>query len=270
MNKVFKQDAAPRGEFAIKMVFMQILPAVTIASHLLAVWLSTKGSLFPGEDALMTIITTCSRIDVLSSSDTTLDHVVGSIKTRFKHLIWYITFNVLMALLFSIILMYCPVPPAEEMGFLYRLICNEFVLFAAFSIVLILYYSILIVEPNSIEKEAAKLKRKISGRFSVPGNAAEFISLYDKIEQRCNAMLPEGVLLQLHENKGRHFELILELLEEQNPLLKPLLHDLTRIHRYYECVVNCTPLSVSQDMCVLAKKVLTFLEQIASKLPVRR
>ena len=42
-----------------------------------------------------------SRIDALMASDKTLDYIVISIKNRFKHLIWYITFSVMMTLMFS-------------------------------------------------------------------------------------------------------------------------------------------------------------------------
>lgn len=288
LNQRMKQNAAAHGEFAIKMMSIQLLPIVTIASHVLAFWLSTKVSLFPATDSLMSIITTCSqiiaglygitlagytfflsRIDALTASDATLDYVVSSIKSRFKYLIWYITFNVLMTLFVSIILMYLPVPSGEEISFFYRLFCNEFVLFVAFSTMLILYYSVLVIDPNCIEKEAAKLKKRLSSRFQLPGSAVEFITLYDQIEERCNTLLPAAALRQLHENKGKHFELTLELLEAQNPTLKPLIHDLTRIHRYYECMINCTPLSVSQEMCTLARKAAAYLDQYSSKLQVR-
>lgn len=208
-----------------------------------------------------------SRIDALSASDATLDYVVGSIKSRFKHLIWYITANVLMTLLISIILMYTPAPVGEQISFFYRLFCNEFILFVVFSIALILYYSILVVDPNCISKEAGKLKRKLGGRYSAPGNAAEFIAMWDSIQLQCNAMLPQNVLNQLHKNKGDHFELTLELLEEQHRLPKSLLLDLRRIHRYYECMINCSPLSVSEEMCILARRAVSFLENRSLRLP---
>jgi len=202
-----------------------------------------------------------SRIDALMASDATLDYVVASIKNRFKYLIWYITVNVLITLVISIMLMYAPAPSGEEISYFYRLYCNEFVLFLAFSIVLILYYSILVVDPNCLEKEARKLKKRISRQAGPAGNAVEFIALYDQIEAGCNALLPQNVLCQVHENKGKRFEYTIELLQEQRILSAPLIHDLNRIHRYYECTINCTPLSVSMEMCQLAKHVLNYLEQ---------
>lgn len=267
-------------DLAIKAVSFQILPILMIGSQLLVILLTFKIGFFPGEEVMLSIIGTCaqiiaglygitmagytfflSRIDAITAADATLDYVTGSIKKRFQYLIWYLTVNVLMTLLISIVLMYCPVPDQKEMNYLYRFFCNEFLLFMIFSIALILYYSILVIDPNAIRKEAAKLKRRLGGMRPVPGDVVEFLSLYDQIRQRCNAMLPEAVLNQLAQNKGSHFELTLKLLEVQYPRLQLLVRDLTRIHRYYECVINSTPLSVSLEMCLLAKKVLFFLEQ---------
>ena len=286
LKEKMKQKVTEGSGFLTRMMTLPLLPVISAASHLAAVWLSTQVSLFPDTDTLMTIITTCSqiiaglygitlagytfflsRIDALSASDSTLDYLVESIKNRFKYLIWYTTFSVLMVLYISILVMYSPVPQGETAGFLYRLFCNEFVLFVAFSIGLILYYSILVVDPNCIGKEAAKLKRKLGGRFSQPGNAVEFIALYDRIEQRCEALLPAEVLHQLRENKGRNFLLTLALIQEQKLLPQLLVRDLVRIHRYYTCVVNASPLGVSRDMVLLARSVLNQLENTSSLLP---
>lgn len=286
--KKFQKNVADKSGFAVKVMSFHIMTIVTVVSHVLVFLLSTKGSLFPGADAMMSIIETCaqiiaglygitmagytfflSRIDALMASDTTLDHVVGSIKNRFKYLIWYITSNVLVTLFISIFLMYCPVPAEDEQAFFYRLFCNEFVLSLGSSIVLILYYSVLVIDPNCVEKEAAKLKKKLSRPMGPAGSVTEFISLYDRIEVRCNEMLPKNVLGQIHENKGKRFEYTIELLQEQNPLVRPLIGDLNRIHRYYECVVNASPMSVTREMCDLARRVLGFLEQLSAKLPQR-
>ncbi len=279
--KKVKKDAQSFGETAVKAISIQHLLITSVVAQILVFWLSTQGSLFPGEETMKSIAGTCaeiiaglygltlagytfflSRIDALMAADTTLDYVVTSIKNRFKYLIWYITLNVLMTLMISMLLMYCPAPENVDYAFYYRLFCNEFVVFLGFSVVLILYYSILVVDPNCLEKEARKLKRRISrGAFST-GNAVEFISLYDRIETHCNRMLPTNVLNQIHENKGKRFEYTIELLQEQKLLSVTLTNDLNRVHRYYECAINCTPLSVSMEMCVLARHVLEYLEQM--------
>jgi len=283
LKKKLQKEAALKSETAIAVMSLPSIIGVNIAAQVLAFWLSAQEGLFPGADVFMSIISTCSqiiaglygttlagytfflsRIDALMASDATLDYVVASIKNRFKYLIWYITVNVLITLFISIVLMYAPAPSGEEISYFYRLYCNEFVLFLAFSIVLILYYSILVVNPNCVEKEAARLKKKLC-RHGTLGSAAEFIALYDRIESACNALLPTNVLHQIHENKGKRFEYTIELLSEQNILVLPLIMDLNRIHRYYECVINCTPLSVSEEMCILARRVLSFLEGSGTK-----
>lgn len=140
-KKLINREVETQGEAVLKMASMQTIFMATIAAQIAVLVLSAKADLFPGTDALMSIITTCSqiiaglygitlagytfflsRIDALSVSDATLDYVVRSIKNRFKYLILYITFCVLMALMFSIGLMYCPVP--EKTGYGYRLICK--------------------------------------------------------------------------------------------------------------------------------------------------
>lgn len=264
------------------------LIGANIAAQLLVLWLSAQENLFPGADAFSSIISTCSeiiaglygttlagytfflsRIDALMASDATLDYVVSSIKNRFKYLIWCITYNVLITLVISILLMYAPVPAGEQIGYFYRLFCNEFVLFLGFSIALILYYSILVVNPNCVEKEAAKLKKKLSRRGPT-GSATEFIALYDRIETACNHLLPANVRNQIQENKGKRFEYTIQLLGEQNILVSPLIADLNRIHRYYECVINCTPLSVNEEMCVLGRRILEFLNSDSAEALLRK
>jgi len=159
-----------------------------------------------------------------------------------------------------LVLMYYPASSQLIPDYFYRLICNEFVLFMSFSVGLILYYSLKVIDPNCLSKEAAKLKRRISSKFGPDGNVAEFIALYDRIENLCNSALPDAVLQQLHDNKGKRFENTLELLQEVKPGLRPVLPELYRIHRYYECMVNCSPLQASQEMCLTAHKVVAVLE----------
>lgn len=274
-----QESVGSGGKMAAKIVSFYGITISMLVAQVAVIWLSTKGSLFPEAEAFQSIVGNCaqiiaglygitlagytfflSRIDALTATDMTLDYVVSSVKRRFKLLIWYITLNVFMTLAVSIVLMYAPVPENGEHVFFYRLVCNEFLVFTGFSTVLILYYSILVIEPNCLQNEARKLKRRLARRFSGAGDAVAFIAAYDRIEHRCNAMLPRQVLTQLHDNKGARFEITIALLSEQKLLSRQLLADVQRIHRYYTCVVNVSPISVSRDMCELASAVLEKLE----------
>lgn len=284
VRKQIQRELLDQGETLVKAASFQMLPIIVIAGQLFVFWFSRNDKLFPDADALMNIIGCCaeiiaglygitlagytfflSRIDALMASDATLDYIVHSVKMRFKGLIWYITVTVTTTLFISVFLMYYPADSGLIPDYLYRVICNEFVLFVGFATVLILYYSVGVVDPNCIEKEAKRLKKKLGFRFGPAGSAVEFISLYDRIEQCCYGMLPENVVNQIQENKGKKFEYTIELLQEQNAVGRSLLADLKRIHRYYECTVNCSPVAVSQEMCLLARRALTCLEQLPAK-----
>lgn len=272
-----------KRSLTIKFVTGHILLCITIALHLGVLLLSTRVSFFPGIDVLRTIVTTCaqiiaglygitavgytfflSRIDALSAQDTTLDYIVASLKNRYKRLMWYITGNVLTALLVSILLLYCPAPTEDDHAFWYRCFCNEFIVSLGTSILLILYYSVTVINPNAISKEARKLKKRLSHSLLPTGDVSRFIVLYDSIGRRCEALVDPVVLNQIYENKGRRFEYAIELLLLGKPALAPLLLDIRRIHRYYECTVNCSPMTVTKEMCALAQKVSNALEQITA------
>lgn len=282
LKKQIRDELSDQGQRIVVAASLPLVPVTVLAGQIFVFWFSGKEALFPDNDALMTVISCCaqivaglygitlagytfflSRIDALMASDATLDYIVRSIKQRFKLLIWYITATVAMTMFISVFLLYYPADSGLIPAYLYRVICNEFVLFLGFSITLILYYSVGVVDPNCIEKEARRLKKKLGGKRGTAGSTVEFISLYDRIQQLCNGMFPENVMAQIHGNKGNQFEYTIALLQEQGLLLYPLISDLRRIHRYYECVINSGALQVSQEMCLLAGKVLTFLEQTA-------
>ena len=126
LGKQMKNKALERSGSMMKAVSFYYFFSITILAQILVVWLSNKGSLFPGSDILMQIVGICaqiiaglygitlagytfflSRIDALMASDTTLDYIVNSVKSRFKYLIWYITFNVLVTLFISILCIIC-------------------------------------------------------------------------------------------------------------------------------------------------------------------
>ncbi len=270
-----------KSSLPVKILTSHILLLLTLLVHIGVLLLSMKISFFPGVSTLHTIVTTgsqiiaglygitaagytffLSRIDSLCAQDMTLDYIVGSLKNRYKRLMWFITGNVLMTLMASILLLYVPSPSASDHAFFYRFFCNEFIVSLGSSILLILYYSVTVVNPNSISKEARKLKKRLSHSLLPTGDVSRFIILYDTIVQRCNALVEPRVLQQIYTNKGQRFEYTIELLMLGKPAMLPLLLDIRRIHRYYECTVNCSPMTVTKEMCALAQKVSDALEQI--------
>ena len=140
-------------------------------------------------------------------------------------------------------------------AFYYRFFCNEFLVSLGCSILFILYYSITVVNPKAIEKEARKLKRRLSRSLLPSGDVSRFIVLYDSIETRCCALVEPVVLGRLRQSRGCLFEHILELLLLQKKLPAPILLEIRRVHRYYACTVNCSPMTVTREMVELAQKI---------------
>ncbi len=278
--KAEMQSAKKHGRLLGKFLAVQIAQWLTMAAHILAVFLAVRVDLFPDREGLVNIISSfaeiaaglygitaagytffLSRIDSLTATDPTLGFVVGSVKKRYQGLILYITFNMVMTLLITIALMYVSPPESGLWLFVYRLGCNEFLLFMISTIAMILCYSLMVVNPKCLENEAKKLKKKLSPDQGIYGSTAEFLSLCSQMEKQCLARLPQAVLEPLRQDKGLRFDTILELLEELCPELEALLPNIQRIRRYYECTVNCSPMTVTQEMLLLARDVAEQLEQ---------
>ena len=165
-----------RNDQTVKFLAGHLLLWVTAAVHIAALMLSIRVSFFPGTEVLRTIVTTCtqiiaglygitaagftfflSRLDNLCAQDPTLDCIAASLKNRYKYLMWFLTGNVVVTLLASIILLYLPAPTETDHAFFYRFFCNEFLVSLGYSILFILYYSVTVINPKAIEKEARKI-----------------------------------------------------------------------------------------------------------------
>ncbi len=274
-----KWDVKKHGHLLGKFLAVQIVQWLSIAAQVLAVFLAFRVDLFPDREGLVNILSTfaeivaglygitaagytffLSRIDSLTASDPTLGFVVESVKKRFQGLILYITVNMAATLLITIALMYVSPPAGGLWLFLYRLGCNEFLLFVISTMSMILCYSLMVINPKCIENEAEKLKKKLSPDRGIYGSTLEFLSLCQRMEALCCARLPQQVLSQLRSDKGLPFDTLLELLKESAPELEPHIPNIRRIRRYYECTVNCNPMTVTQEMLLLAREVVEQLE----------
>ncbi len=263
-----------------KILLIHILRSVTAGAHILAIWLAGTVDLFPDRDSMMSILSSfaeitaglygitlanytffLSRMDGLMASDATMEYIVGRIKKRFQGLVAYITFNVAMLLGITLCLMYCPQPESGALIFFYRLFCNEFILYTASSISLILYYSVMVVDSKCVENEAAKLKKELSKHEEISGDIGQFIELYDRMEAACYGRMPTAVQKSLTEHKGRRFGDSLTILQELDPQINKLLPDILRVQHYYECTINSSSVTVTQEMCLLAEGIVHQLSQ---------
>lgn len=274
-----KNKTKKKKSIAIKIFSYHILHLIAIISHIAAVQLSMVESLFPGHDAMVNIVGTfaeiiaglygitlasytffLSRIDTLTAEDTTLEYVADSIKDSYKYLIWNITTNVVLVLLISGGLLYLP-PVVGTTSFFYRLFFNEFLLFWIHSTILILYYSVNVVAPNCLEKQAEKLKKKLVDPKGNDGNVYDFLSLYERIVCHCETLIPEEILVPMQAQKGRRFSCTLELLKGKTQISDAIWENLLKLYRYHSCVVNCNTIFVKQEMCDLAQTTLEQLQQ---------
>ena len=250
------------------------LHQLTILSHIAVIFGSMNDRFFPTQDNLLQILSTgseviaglygitlsgyvffLSRIDGLASSDVTLEDVVYDMKQRYKYMIWGISINVLMALIGCGVIQYYPTDSGIISDYFYRLICNEALLFMFSSVIFIFYYTLSVINPRSLEKAAINLKKKLS-RDTITGDISQFFADYEKIDVRCMELLNHET--QAHLNRIGHCNsaLVHDVLREQGNVNHHLLDDIVSLRRYHNCLLHCKQMTVSQEMCDLAKNVL--------------
>lgn len=253
-----------------------------ILTQVVAITVSRKIGYFPDAQTIMQILSTCvqllaglygvtitgyifflSRLDGLVAENYTVENISMKLKDSFKYLIWNISGNVFIAIILYVILMYYPMSTNVIPEDVYRLMFNEFLVFVLNSVILIMGYSASVVESNNLTKEAYKGKDIISNHDNLSGNVLEFMSIYGQIEACCRAKLTDDIILQLQEVGKNRLPIIIELLEGQNLLKESLIRDLHKLHEYYSCMVNCTPLYVTQEMCEFAQHILVNLREKA-------
>ncbi len=263
-------------------LFVPLIILTCLANQCFVVGISAVMSIFPKEEVMLDVCSTfaeiiagmygiilasytffVSHIDTLSASDTTLDYIVETIKERFKWLISALTFNVFIVLISYIILNYIPIPENVYLNYFYRLFFNELVACMIFSIVLILFYSVHIITPDFISKEAAALREHICSSKAPRGSVSLFMDHYHQIEEFCHQLYLTCFSNWSSANSEPRIKFVLNMLHSEEMLEDDLIHTIRKIAQYHACTVHCKELRVTQEMCVLAEETLLLLKQKA-------
>ena len=257
-----------------------ILPVLYYAPiQIVVIFLSLQTEFFPDSENIMQIATTCaqivaglfgititgyvfflSRLDALTIANPSIAFIIEQIKERLQHMIYAITSQVSIAIVFNIMLMNYRHPGNQTPTFIYRLLFNEFQAFIIGSITFIMFYCIFVLETNNLTKEVKRFKNRISDNSQQEGDVLEFMAVYGQIESYCRSLLPSDIIRQLQEAGQNSLLNIVDLLTGKELLNEAHLSDLHNLCRYHGCMLYCTPSTVTQEMCDLAQHILNNLQ----------
>lgn len=147
---------------------------------------------------------------------------------------------------------------------LYRFLINETLLFFIWTFNFILYFVISVLDPHKVSRISTQKKTKLSDDKTA-GDPEEFMASWVGIEENLWA-LHEKLISTVRfvpgagsKNKPRIIH-TLEVLRNYGRISQGLWRKLDKLRQYHNLALHDPTMSVSQEMCTLAREVLAELE----------
>ena len=232
-------------------------------------------------DAVSSVMSTCSevlaglygitltgyiffadRFKDTSRDDESLYDAVQALLIRYNHLAGFIS---LMCLLCTVMAEGIVLYGANTLlpAWLHRFWINETLLLSFGTFNMILYFVISVLDPHKVERISNQKKSKISEDTNA-GNIEEFMAVWGEIEDNLLALREELISKMrfvpgANRNKPQIVQ-TLDVLRNYGRINMNLWRKLDKLRQYHNLTIHDLNMSVSQEMCDLAKNVLAELK----------
>ncbi len=233
-------------------------------------------------DAVSSVMSTCSevlaglygitltgyiffadRFQNTSKEDESLYDAVQALLVRYNHMAGIISLMCLACIAFAEGIVLYGSNTLLPAG-LHRFWINETLLLCFCTFDLILYFVISVLDPHKVNRISNQKRAKIS-EDTIQGDPEEFMAIWGQIEDNLYALrnslintmrfVPGG-----NRNKPQIVQ-TLELLRNYGRINMNLWRKLDKLRQYHNLSLHDLNMAVSQEMCDLAKDVLTELEK---------
>ena len=233
-------------------------------------------------DAVSSVMSTCSevlaglyvitltgyiffadRFKDTSRDDESLYDAVQALLIRYNHLAGFISLMCLVCTVMAEGIVLYGTNTLLPAG-LYRFWINETLLLSFGTFNLILYFVISVLDPHKVERISTQKKSKIS-EDTTAGDIEEFMAVWGEIEDNLLALREELIskmrFIPGANTKGKpQMVQTLEVLRNYGRINMNLWRKLDKLRQYHNLSLHDVNMAVSQEMCDLAKNVLSELE----------
>lgn len=207
------------------------------------------------------------RFQDTSQEDETLYDVVQSLLVRYNHMAGFISLMCLVCIVLGEgIVLY----GANQLlpQWLYRFWVNETLLLFFWTFNFILYFVISVLDPQKVSRISSQKKEKLSDDKNT-GDIRQFMADWRAIEDTLY-LLREKLVASVRfvpgtSRKKPETLRTLDTLRNYGRISHPLWQRLNTLRQYYNLTLHDPNMTVSAEMCNLAKEVLAELQKIASK-----
>lgn len=235
-------------------------------------------------DAVSSVMSTCSevvaglygitltgyiffadRFQNTSKDDESLYDAVQALLLRYNHMAGIISVMCLVCIVCAEGIVLYGTNSILPQG-LYRFVVNETLLLFFWTFDFILYFVISVLDPHKVSRISTQKKTKLSGDATA-GDPEEFMKIWGEIEDTLYA-LREKLISTVRfvpgsgaKNKPQIIH-TLEILRNYGRISQGLWRKLDKLRQYHNLALHDLSMTVSQEMCNLAKETL---EELQSK-----
>ena len=202
------------------------------------------------------------RFQNTSKEDESLYDAVQALLLRYNHIAGFIS---LMCLICTVLGEGIVLYGTNTLlpGGLYRFWVNETLLLYFLTFDFVLYFVISVLDPYKVSRISSQKKAKLS-EDTAPGDPEQFMTDWTAIEETLQALHEKLVHdVKLLPRAGKNKPQIvhsLELLRNYGRISAGLWRKLDRLRQYHNLTLHDPGMTVSQEMCDMAKSVLAELE----------
>lgn len=233
-------------------------------------------------DAVSSVMSTCSevlaglygitltgyiffadRFKDTSQEDESLYDAVEALLLRYNHMAGFISLMCLVCIfLAEVIVLYGTNTLLGVSA--YRFLVNETLLICLCTFELILYFVISVLDPQKVKRISNQKKAKLS-EDSAQGDPEEFMEIWGQIEENLLSLRAELIsrirfVPGASKSKPQIVQ-TLDVLRNYGRINMNLWRKLDKLRQYHNLTLHDLNMSVSQEMCNLAKDVLAELEK---------
>ena len=233
-------------------------------------------------DAVSSVMSTCSevlaglygitltgyiffadRFKDTSEADESLYDAVQALLLRYNHMAGFISLMCLVCIILAEGIVLYGTNALLSVG-AYHFWVNETLLLCFCTFDLILYFVISVLDPHKVNRISNQKKSKIS-EDAAAGNPEEFMAVWNEIEENLFSLREElagRIRFIPGAGKGKpQVVQTLEVLRNYGRINHNLWRKLDKLRQYHNWCLHDVNMAVSQEMCDLAREVLTELEK---------
>ena len=204
------------------------------------------------------------RLQQKAEDDEMLEDIIALLKKRYHNMVLILSgvcFAVIL-LSFSFIIFNPESHVLPTYAYFFWGYETLFLMFVALA--LNIYFVIMVVDPDKIPRASLQYKQKLSSSETELGSLQEFLQDYEDIEELLKKKSETLAIAQIGTNPWKALKHLRgkELVEVRKWMSDPLFKNMTKLGQYYNYMVFSQEMTVTKEMCELAKEVKKELAEI--------